>query len=65
MKQLIECVPNFSEGRDLTIIKPGTSNVDGFQWVDAKKGGWFIDLGCEFDNLEGQMLVDGIGDNFA
>lgn len=59
------CKAYTKQNRDLTIIKPGTANVDGFQWVDAKKGGWFIDLGCEFDNLEGQMLIDGIGDNFA
>ena len=61
----VHCAAYTKQNRDLTIVKPGTTNVDGFTWVDAKKGGFFIDLGCEFDNLEGQMLIDGIGDNFG
>ena len=28
MKQLIECVPNFSEGRDMEIIKAITAEVE-------------------------------------
>ena len=32
MKQLIECVPNFSEGRDMAVIKAIT---DGIEMVDA------------------------------
>ena len=28
MKQLIECVPNFSEGRDLAVIKQITDAIE-------------------------------------
>jgi glutamate formiminotransferase / formiminotetrahydrofolate cyclodeaminase len=41
MKQLIECVPNFSEGRDLTIIKQITDaieSVDGVKLLDVDPG---------------------------
>ncbi len=40
-KRLIECVPNFSEGRDLTIIKQITDEiekVDGVQLLDVDPG---------------------------
>ena len=40
-KQLIECVPNFSEGRDLTIIKQITDeieNVEGVKLLDVDPG---------------------------
>jgi glutamate formiminotransferase / formiminotetrahydrofolate cyclodeaminase len=33
MKQLIECVPNFSEGRDMTIIKQITDQIIGVEGV--------------------------------
>lgn len=33
MKQLIECVPNFSEGRDLTIIKQITDQIETVEGV--------------------------------
>jgi glutamate formiminotransferase/formiminotetrahydrofolate cyclodeaminase len=41
MKQLIECVPNFSEGVDLTIIKQITNeieSVDGVMLLDVDPG---------------------------
>jgi glutamate formiminotransferase / formiminotetrahydrofolate cyclodeaminase len=41
MKQLIECVPNFSEGRDLKIIKEITNqieSVEGVQLLDVDPG---------------------------
>src|SRR6185436_14257965 len=41
MKKLIECVPNFSEGRDLTIIKQITDEierVDGVKLLDVDPG---------------------------
>jgi glutamate formiminotransferase/formiminotetrahydrofolate cyclodeaminase len=41
MKQLIECVPNFSEGRDLTIIKQITDQietVEGVRLLDVDPG---------------------------
>lgn len=40
-KQLIECVPNFSEGRDLSIIKQITSEieaVEGVRLIDVDPG---------------------------
>ncbi|MEL6864894.1 MAG: glutamate formimidoyltransferase [Bacteroidota bacterium] len=40
-KQLIECVPNFSEGRDMSIIKQITDeieSVDGIQLLDIDPG---------------------------
>lgn len=33
MKQLIECVPNFSEGRDMTIIKQITDAIEAIEGV--------------------------------
>lgn len=33
MKQLIECVPNFSEGRDLSIIKQITDSIEAVEGV--------------------------------
>lgn len=33
MKQLIECVPNFSEGRDLTIIKQITDEIESVEGI--------------------------------
>jgi len=33
MKQLIECVPNFSEGNDLTIIKQITDRIESVEGV--------------------------------
>lgn len=33
MKQLIECVPNFSEGRDMTIIKQITDEIEKIEGV--------------------------------
>jgi len=41
MKQLIECVPNFSEGRDLNIIKQITDqieSVEGVRLLDVDSG---------------------------
>ena len=41
MKQLIECVPNFSEGRDMSIIKQITNEietVDGVKLLDVDPG---------------------------
>ncbi|MEE9439189.1 MAG: glutamate formimidoyltransferase [Saprospiraceae bacterium] len=41
MKQLIECVPNFSEGRDLTIIKQITDEIEkvaGVKLLDVDPG---------------------------
>ncbi len=41
MKQLIECVPNFSEGRDMSIIKQITDqiqSVDGVTLLDVDPG---------------------------
>ena len=41
MNQIIECVPNFSEGNDLTIIKKITSQietVDGVKLIDVDPG---------------------------
>jgi len=41
MKQLIECVPNFSEGRDMSIIKQITDeieSVDGVKLLDIDPG---------------------------
>ena len=41
MKQLIECVPNFSEGRDLNIIKQITNEietVEGVRLIDVDPG---------------------------
>jgi len=33
MQQLIECVPNFSEGRDLNIIKQITNEIESVEGV--------------------------------
>ena len=33
MKQIIECVPNFSEGNDLTIIKQITDEIESIEAV--------------------------------
>ncbi len=38
MKQLIECVPNFSEGRDLAVIKQITDVVEGVKLLDVDPG---------------------------
>ncbi|MCK5774969.1 MAG: glutamate formimidoyltransferase, partial [Bacteroidales bacterium] len=41
MKQLIECVPNFSEGRDMTIIKQITDeieSIEGIKLLDVDPG---------------------------
>ena len=41
MKQLIECVPNFSEGRDMSIIKQITDVIeacDGIKLLDVDPG---------------------------
>ncbi len=41
MKQLIECVPNFSEGNDLTIINQITAaitSVDGVKLLNVDPG---------------------------
>jgi glutamate formiminotransferase/formiminotetrahydrofolate cyclodeaminase len=41
MKQLIECVPNFSEGNDMTIIKQITDrieSIDGVRLLDVDPG---------------------------
>lgn len=41
MKQLIECVPNFSEGRDMSVIRQITDQmqaVDGVQLLDVDPG---------------------------
>ncbi|MFT4534558.1 MAG: glutamate formiminotransferase/formiminotetrahydrofolate cyclodeaminase [Saprospiraceae bacterium] len=41
MKQLIECVPNFSEGRDMSIIKQITDEIekiDGVKLLDVDPG---------------------------
>ena len=34
MKKIIECVPNFSEGRDLSVIKQSTDVIEGVQGVE-------------------------------
>jgi glutamate formiminotransferase/formiminotetrahydrofolate cyclodeaminase len=36
MKQLIECVPNFSEGNDLSIIKQITDEIEKVEGVSIK-----------------------------
>ncbi|MGN6353050.1 MAG: hypothetical protein ACTHLB_06650 [Parafilimonas sp.] len=33
MQQIIECVPNFSEGRDLNIIKQITDEIESVEGV--------------------------------
>jgi glutamate formiminotransferase/formiminotetrahydrofolate cyclodeaminase len=33
MKKLIECVPNFSEGRDMTVIKQITDEIEKIEGV--------------------------------
>ena len=33
MKQLIECVPNFSEGRDLNIIRQITDRIESVELI--------------------------------
>jgi glutamate formiminotransferase/formiminotetrahydrofolate cyclodeaminase len=41
MRQLIECVPNFSEGRDMAIMKQITDQVetvDGVKLLDVDPG---------------------------
>ena len=41
MKQLLECVPNFSEGRDMSIIKEITDqieSVEGIKLLDVDPG---------------------------
>ncbi len=41
MKKLIECVPNFSEGRDMSIIKQITDEIekiDGVKLLDVDPG---------------------------
>ncbi|MEO0006895.1 MAG: glutamate formimidoyltransferase, partial [Bacteroidota bacterium] len=41
MKQLIECVPNFSEGRDMSVIKQITDvieSVEGVKLLDVDPG---------------------------
>jgi len=41
MKRLIECVPNFSEGRDLSIIKQITDEIEkvvGVELLDIDPG---------------------------
>ena len=41
MKKIIECVPNFSEGRDLGVIKQITDvieSVQGIQLLDVDPG---------------------------
>jgi len=41
MKKLIECVPNFSEGKDMTIIKQITDeieSVEGVKLLDVDPG---------------------------
>ena len=41
MKKVIECVPNFSEGRDLAVIKQitdGIENVQGIRMLDVDPG---------------------------
>jgi len=41
MKQLIECVPNFSEGRDMAVIKLITDqieSVEGVRLLDVDPG---------------------------
>ena len=42
MRRVIECVPNFSEGRDLAVIEQITSQietVDGVRLLDVDPGG--------------------------
>ncbi len=41
MKQLIECVPNFSEGRDMAVIKQITDEIErseGVKLLDVDPG---------------------------
>lgn len=45
MKQLIECVPNFSEGRDAAVIRAITGEierVDGVKLLDVDSGLIFL-----------------------
>ena len=35
MKQLIECVPNFSEGRDLNIIRQITDRIESVEGIKS------------------------------
>ena len=43
MQKLIECVPNFSEGRDLDTIRQVTYAIESVEGVSLLD----IDLGCE------------------
>ena len=38
MKKIIECVPNFSEGRDLAVIKQITDTIESVQGVQLLDG---------------------------
>ena len=64
MSQLIECVPNFSEGRDLSVIRRITdvveagSTMKAFLVASALDAGT-IDADQEFDTGEGWMRVRG------
>ena len=56
MNQLIECVPNFSEGRDMTIIKQITDEiekVDGVKLLD-------VDPGKATNRTERQLFENGL-----
>ena len=33
IKQIVECVPNFSEGRDMTVIRQITDEIEGVKSV--------------------------------
>ena len=51
MQQLIECVPNFSEGNDLTIIKQITDQietVEGVRLLNVDPGKATNQNGCYF-----------------
>ena len=39
MKKIVECVPNFSEGRDMSVseaIKASVMSVDGVKFISAE-----------------------------
>ena len=60
MNQIIECVPNFSEGRDHSIIKQITDEiekVDNVKFLD-------VDPGADMNRTFVQVLISGLGFNF-
>ena len=61
MQKLIECVPNFSEGRDLDLIRQITGaieSVDGVALLDVDPGGYISSLAA--DAMSGQTIARGV-----